>query len=51
LYTKTKPSPAKESIKRVKDLPCEGLHPIFKNVLEGGELMALAFSERLKTFR
>ncbi|KAJ6774142.1 ATP-DEPENDENT RNA HELICASE RHLE-RELATED [Salix purpurea] len=51
LYTKTKPLPAKESIKRVKDLPSEGLHPIFKNVLGGGELMALAFSERLKTFR
>ncbi|XP_031259135.1 putative DEAD-box ATP-dependent RNA helicase 29 [Pistacia vera] len=51
LYSKTKPSPAKESIRRVKDLPCEGLHPIFKNVLEGGELMALAFSERLKAFR
>ncbi|KAJ6681573.1 ATP-DEPENDENT RNA HELICASE RHLE-RELATED [Salix koriyanagi] len=51
LYAKTKPLPAKESIKRVKDLPSEGLHPIFKNVLGGGELMALAFSERLKTFR
>ncbi|XP_012065044.1 putative DEAD-box ATP-dependent RNA helicase 29 isoform X2 [Jatropha curcas] len=51
LYTKTKPVPAKESIKRVKDLPREGIHPIFKNVLGGGELMALAFSERLKAFR
>ncbi|XP_048129642.1 putative DEAD-box ATP-dependent RNA helicase 29 [Rhodamnia argentea] len=51
LYSKTKPSPSKESIKRVKDLPREGLHPIFKNVLAGGELVALAFSERLKTFR
>ncbi|KAF8026524.1 hypothetical protein BT93_F3113 [Corymbia citriodora subsp. variegata] len=51
LYSKTKPSPSKESIKRVKDLPREGLHPIFKNVLAGGELAALAFSERLKTFR
>ncbi|TXG66935.1 hypothetical protein EZV62_008210 [Acer yangbiense] len=51
LYSKTKPSPSKESIKRAKDLPHEGLHPIFKNVLEGGELMALAFSERLKAFR
>ncbi|KAJ6306901.1 hypothetical protein OIU78_022081 [Salix suchowensis] len=39
LYAKTKPLPAKESIKRVKDLPSEGLHPIFKNVLGGGELM------------
>ncbi|KAI9186198.1 hypothetical protein LWI28_014761 [Acer negundo] len=51
LYSKTKPSPSKESIRRAKDLPHEGLHPIFKNVLEGGELMALAFSERLKAFR
>ncbi|OWM85148.1 hypothetical protein CDL15_Pgr027935 [Punica granatum] len=51
LYSKTKPLPSKESIKRSKDLPREGLHPTFKNVLEGGELMALAFSERLKAFR
>ncbi|OMO57173.1 hypothetical protein COLO4_35483 [Corchorus olitorius] len=51
LYMKTKPLPARESIKRAKDLPREGLHPIFKNVLEGGELVALAFSERLKAFR
>lgn len=51
LYAKTKPLPSKESIRRVKDLPHEGLHPIFKNVLGGGELMALAFSERLKAFR
>ncbi|PRQ24925.1 putative RNA helicase [Rosa chinensis] len=51
LYSKTKPSPSRESIKRAKDLPREGLHPIFKNTLEGGELKALAFSERLKTFR
>lgn len=51
LYSKTKPSPAKESIRRLKELPREGLHPIFKNVLAGGELVALAFSERLKSFR
>ena len=51
LYSKTKPSPSRESIRRAKDLPREGLHPIFKNVLGGGELMALAFSERLKAFR
>ncbi|XP_054819629.1 putative DEAD-box ATP-dependent RNA helicase 29 isoform X1 [Prosopis cineraria] len=51
LYSKTKPLPSKESIRRVKDLPREGLHPIFKNVLETGELMALAFSENLKNFR
>ncbi|XP_027334482.1 putative DEAD-box ATP-dependent RNA helicase 29 isoform X1 [Abrus precatorius] len=51
LYSKTKPLPAKESIRRVKDLPREGLHPMFMNVLETGELMALAFSEHLKKFR
>ncbi|KAF3440128.1 hypothetical protein FNV43_RR18406 [Rhamnella rubrinervis] len=51
LYSKTKPLPSKESIRRSKELPREGLHPIFKNVLAGGELMALAFSERLKAFR
>lgn len=51
LYSKTKPLPSKESIKRAKDLPREGLHPIFRNVLGGGDLMALAFSERLKMFR
>lgn len=51
MYSKSKPLPSKESIRRAKDLPREGLHPIFKNALEGGELMALAFSERLKTFR
>lgn len=51
LYSKTKPLPSKESIRRVKDLPREGLHPIFNNVLEAGELMALAFSEHLKKFR
>ncbi|KAL2319449.1 hypothetical protein Fmac_028418 [Flemingia macrophylla] len=51
LYSKTKPLPAKESIRRVKDLPREGLHPMFMNALEKGELTALAFSEHLKKFR
>ncbi|XP_052192832.1 putative DEAD-box ATP-dependent RNA helicase 29 isoform X2 [Diospyros lotus] len=51
LYSKTKPVPSRESIKRAKDLPHEGLHPIFKNMLGGNELTALAFSERLKAFR
>ncbi|PIN14127.1 ATP-dependent RNA helicase [Handroanthus impetiginosus] len=51
LYTKTKAKPSRESIKRVKDLPREGLHPMFKDVLGGDELTALAFSERLKAFR
>ncbi|GAA0159377.1 RNA helicase [Lithospermum erythrorhizon] len=51
LYTRTKAKPSGESIRRVKDLPREGLHPTFKNVLSGNELTALAFSERLKAFR
>ncbi|KAL2894087.1 putative DEAD-box ATP-dependent RNA helicase 29 [Bienertia sinuspersici] len=50
-YSKSKPSPSKESIRRVKDLPREGLHPMFKGMLEGNELTALAFAERLKSFR
>ncbi|KAL3528070.1 hypothetical protein ACH5RR_012726 [Cinchona calisaya] len=51
LYSKTKAKPSRESTKRAKDLPCEGLHPIFRNLLGGNELTALAFSERLKAFR
>jgi ATP-dependent RNA helicase DDX54/DBP10 len=51
LYLKTRAMPSKESIKRVKDLPREGLHPIFRDVLRSDELSALAFSERLKSFR
>ncbi|KAK7284599.1 hypothetical protein RJT34_19348 [Clitoria ternatea] len=51
LYSKTKPLPSKESIRRVKDLPREGLHPMFMSVLETGELIALAFTEHLKNFR
>ncbi|RLM61054.1 DEAD-box ATP-dependent RNA helicase 29 [Panicum miliaceum] len=51
LYLKTRATPSKESIKRAKDLPREGLHPIFRDVLRSDELSALAFSERLKSFR
>ncbi|KAL6900846.1 hypothetical protein ACP4OV_005522 [Aristida adscensionis] len=51
LYLKTRAMPSKESIRRVKDLPREGLHPIFRDVLGSDELSALAFSERLKSFR
>ncbi|KAF9599739.1 hypothetical protein IFM89_001685 [Coptis chinensis] len=51
LYSKTKPLPSKESARRAKALPREGLHPLFKNLLEGSELTALVFSERLKHFR
>ena len=51
LYSKTKPLPSKESSRRAKDLPREGSHPMFRSVLGGGELMALAFFEHLKMFR
>ncbi|KAG0475329.1 hypothetical protein HPP92_015015 [Vanilla planifolia] len=51
LYTKTKPLPSKESIRRTKDLPRAGLHPIFRDVLGANELTAFAFSERLKAYR
>jgi ATP-dependent RNA helicase DDX54/DBP10 len=51
LYLKTRPMPSKESIRRVKDLPREGLNPIFRDVLRSDELSALAFSKRLKSFR
>uniref|UniRef100_A0A0A8ZIP8 DBP10 C-terminal domain-containing protein n=1 Tax=Arundo donax TaxID=35708 RepID=A0A0A8ZIP8_ARUDO len=51
LYLKTRAMPSKESIKRVKDMPREGLHPIFRDVLRSDELSALAFLERLKSFR
>ncbi|KFK42107.1 hypothetical protein AALP_AA2G211900 [Arabis alpina] len=51
LYTKTKPSPSKESIRRAKELPREGLHPIFRSIIEGGELEAMAFFQKIKDFR
>ncbi|XP_072978406.1 DEAD-box ATP-dependent RNA helicase 29 [Typha angustifolia] len=51
LYSKTKPVPSRESIRRTRDLPREGLHPIFTSLLASTELSALAFSERLKSFR
>ena len=51
LYSKTKPLPSKESIRRAKELPSGGLHPVFRDALESNELTALAFSERLKAFR
>lgn len=51
LYSKGKPLPSRESIRRIKDLPREGLHPVFRSVLGSNELAALAFSERLKAFR
>lgn len=51
LYSKTKPLPSRESIRRAKELPREGVHPLFKSILGCSELTALAFSERLKAFR
>ncbi|KAK9748870.1 hypothetical protein RND81_02G086600 [Saponaria officinalis] len=50
-YIMTKPMPSKQSIRRVKDLPREGLHPMFKDAVGANELTALAFSERLKLYR
>lgn len=51
LYSKTKPSPSKESIRRAKDLPREGLHPIFRSIIETGELEAMSFFQKIKNFR
>ncbi|KAJ0988260.1 hypothetical protein J5N97_006616 [Dioscorea zingiberensis] len=51
LYSKTKPLPSRESIRRAKDFTRPGLHPIFKDTLGSNELTSLAFSERLKAFR
>ncbi|KAF3520913.1 hypothetical protein DY000_02062296 [Brassica cretica] len=51
LYTTTKPAPSKESIRRAKALPREGLHPMFKSIIEGGELEAMAFFQKIKNFR
>ncbi|KAL2892263.1 putative DEAD-box ATP-dependent RNA helicase 29 [Bienertia sinuspersici] len=50
-YSQSKHLPSKESIRKLRYLPREGLHPMFKGVLEGNELTALAFAERLKSFR
>lgn len=51
LYVKSKEKPSKESIRRLKKMPREGLHPMFMNVLGGNELSALAFFESLKAYR
>ncbi|KAI3512427.1 hypothetical protein L1887_19743 [Cichorium endivia] len=51
LYMKTKEKPSRESIKRAKNMPREGLHPMFVKQLGGNELSALAFSESLKAYR
>ncbi|KAG2243727.1 hypothetical protein Bca52824_094429 [Brassica carinata] len=46
-----KTAPSKESIRRAKALPREGLHPMFKSIIEGGELEAMAFFQKIKNFR
>nr|XP_017247102.1 PREDICTED: putative DEAD-box ATP-dependent RNA helicase 29 [Daucus carota subsp. sativus] len=51
LYYKTKAKPSKESVRRAKKLPREGLHPIFKSSLGGDEITALAYLEQLKKYR
>ncbi|KAJ0472279.1 putative RNA helicase [Helianthus annuus] len=51
LYTKTKEKPSRESVKRAKNSPREGLHPMFMKALGDNELSALAFSESLKAYR
>lgn len=51
LYYKTKAKPSKESVRRAKKLPRDGLHPIFKTLLGHREITALAFLENLKAYR
>ncbi|KAL8134358.1 putative DEAD-box ATP-dependent RNA helicase 29 isoform X2 [Apium graveolens] len=51
LYYKTKAKPSKESVRRAKKLPRDGLHPIFKSLLGHREINALAFLEQLKLYR
>ncbi|KAJ3677498.1 hypothetical protein LUZ60_003222 [Juncus effusus] len=51
LYNKTKPDPSRESIRRSKDLKREGIHLIFRGLVGDDELSALAFTEKLKSFR
>ncbi|KAL4560146.1 hypothetical protein LXL04_032295 [Taraxacum kok-saghyz] len=51
LYMKTKEKPSRESIKRAKNMPREGLHPMFVKAMEGNELSALAFSQCLKAYK
>ncbi|GAB4825029.1 Putative DEAD-box ATP-dependent RNA helicase 29 [Ancistrocladus abbreviatus] len=50
-HTQMKPWSSKELIHSAKNLPREGMHPMFKGVLGDNELIALAFSEQLKSFR
>eukprot|EP00250_Pteridium_aquilinum_P018459 c24097_g1_i1 orf=84-2645(+) len=51
LYSKTRPSPALESVRRAKRLPKEGLHPLFREGVGNTEAAVLAFTESLKKFR
>eukprot|EP00249_Psilotum_nudum_P019645 c27355_g1_i1 orf=293-2674(-) len=49
LYCKTRPAPSPESLKRVKALPQEGIHTIFREQIGNPE--AAAFTQSLKKFR
>ncbi|KAH7291109.1 hypothetical protein KP509_29G000900 [Ceratopteris richardii] len=51
LYSKSKPSPSVESARRAKNLPKEGLHPMFREAVASTEVAVLAFTENLKKFR
>lgn len=51
LYYKTKAKPSKESVRRAKKLPRDGLHPIFISLLGRSEIVALAFHEHIKAYR
>ncbi|KAL1820211.1 hypothetical protein ACET3Z_015080 [Daucus carota] len=50
-YNKTKAKPSTASVRRSKKLPRDGLHPIFKSLLGGDEITALAYLEQLKKYR
>ena len=51
LYSKTRPSPSLESVRRSKVLRKEGLHPLFREQVGNLESAVLAFTENLKKFR
>eukprot|EP00803_Ostreobium_quekettii_P005085 evm.model.scf_2506.1 EVM.evm.TU.scf_2506.1 scf_2506:380-9034(+) len=58
LYLKTRPSASAESVRRVKDFPLEGTHPLFLerkiDLKKAGlkeEIERAAFAQKLKSFR
>ncbi|KAK1361368.1 RNA helicase [Heracleum sosnowskyi] len=51
LYYKTKAKPSKESVRRAKKLPRDGLHPIFISLLGRSEIAALAIHEHIQAYR